>query len=699
MRGAESPAVESADMVACSAADCNRPRRLRRAAIAVLAAAALGCGLSPVREITAPPAARSRPTLPAPVVPTLRGAVQPDLDRLVPDQQAQALAALAAGSAFSAQFTIPPVEQTLTDPWAGFAALEARGLRLAELALPPAASIWGLIGALEAGMGRAPTGPVPPLSPAGAHSEDLVASLADLLGEARLWQTRAVRRLSPADRAFLFAHPAALVRDFYPHLMGSDPEAVSRAEADARFCRLVADELDAGALSTAAQALARLADPAWLARAARTFREARTRPSWVGGVSGELVLVRASPAGLIVVGGPGPNRYELDGRIALVLDLGGADTYRGLIAASADADRGVGVVIDLGGDDTYEPAPLGLATGRLGIGLLIDRAGNDVYRLAPGAGGTGFAGLGLLVDWAGDDRYEGSRFTQGAAVGGVGLLLDGAGHDRYESAAYAIGFGGPLGVSAVIDVAGDDVYQCGGREPSSYNATETPGVGPDDPAYQYDCLGLGTGAGQRLYRDERAPRARSLAGGWGVVLDLAGDDRYRSSNFSQGAAYFFGVGLLLDLGGHDEHAAARYGHAAGAHSGVALFVDYAGGDAYRSTGPVYNGGTAWDGSATLAVDAGADDDRYELGRSGGLGQADHRSWGLFIEQGGRDRYAVPIGMGAASDGSLGAFFDLAGEDDYVQVPASAAGRRGNAVTLLERPAGLFLDRREPDRLP
>ena len=55
-----------------------------------------------------------------------------------------------------------------------------------------------------------------------------------------------------------------------------------------------------------------------------------------------------------------------------------------------------------------------------------------------------------------------------------------------------------------------------------------------------------------------------------AMLDLAGDDRSESSNFSQACAYFFGVGLKLDLAGNDRHCAARYGHAAGAHYGLGL---------------------------------------------------------------------------------------------------------------------------------
>jgi hypothetical protein len=130
--------------------------------------------------------------------------------------------------------------------------------------------------------------------------------------------------------------------------------------------------------------------------------------------------------------------------------------------------------------DTREP-PLGLATGRLGVGILFDRAGNDVYALCLGSGGTGFGGLGILFGAEGDDIYTGERMTEGAAIGGLGLLIDGSGHDRYSSHEFALGFGGPLGVGVVIDVRGNDHYQCGGAIPSAYNLQDAPRGDPRDP--------------------------------------------------------------------------------------------------------------------------------------------------------------------------------------------------------------------------
>ena len=186
-----------------------------------------------------------------------------------------------------------------------------------------------------------------------------------------------------------------------------------------------------------------------------------------------------------------------------------------------------------------------------------------------------------------------------------------------------------------------------------------------------------------------------MAVGWGLFIDLDGRDRYRSANFSQGHGYFFGLGVKLDLNGDDEHQAARYGHGTAAHFGVGLNIDYQGKDRYGSKGPFYNGGAAWDGSVALAADGGTDSDFYDLPTSTGLGMGDLGGWGLFIEEGGADQYAVSRGLGQGAEHSIGAFFDLEGRDDYSSVPPPAKGARPerlNRKAFIENQGSLFIDR-------
>jgi hypothetical protein len=149
-----------------------------------------------------------------------------------------------------------------------------------------------------------------------------------------------------------------------------------------------------------------------------------------------------------------------------------------------------------------------------------------------------------------------------------------------------------------------------------------------------------------------------------MLWDLAGNDSYESSNFSQGVGYFFGNGLKMDLSGNDTHTAARYGMGSSAHFGIGEFIEMAGDDVYDSTGPTYNAGCAWDQSLAIFLE-GAGDDVYNLTRSAGPGRGDINSFGFAAELGGSDTYnlnGMPAGF---SRGGVSAFFDLAGPDRFV----------------------------------
>ncbi|MEW6542777.1 MAG: hypothetical protein AB1411_04105 [Nitrospirota bacterium] len=627
--------------------------------------------------------------LPAPAIPRLQGIVQIELDRRVSAAQTVTLTSLR--DAIPASHAQDLVAQGLPAPWAGMSTFERYGLRLAGLARSGSIPLSELLETLAAtGNIVAASAPVPPV-PEDRLVDVQMAFLTSVLQQAGQFREHALRKLNKAERQFLFDHAATLVEQFTPQVDETDERTSQQVQAMQRFCDLVGRQIDQTSLLAAAQVLARLDDDRWLGLMEEIFADQPAQPP-PPGVTGDVLLVRETPAGLIVIGDRGPNRYHLDQRFALILDLGGDDLYEGAIAAPASPERGISVILDLSGHDAYRASPLGLATGRLGVGLLVDRFGDDTYELAIGSGGTGFAGIGILDDREGADRYIGATFTQGAALGGLGLLMDRLGEDRFTSFGYSLGFGGPLGLGAVLDGDGDDRYECGDHLASAYNIEEHPEAKRDDPFFQYDCFGLGAGSGFRVVRrDGETLSFDGVAGGEGWLLDLAGDDRYRSANFSQGAGYFFGAGIKLDLAGHDQHLAARYGLGAAAHGGLGLHVDYEGYDRYGSTGPHYDGGAAWDRSVALCLDAGTGDDRYDLSKSDGLGLADLGAWGLFVDEGGKDRYLVPTGMGTAHSKSLGGFFDLAEEDEYVLVPASASGQRDNGQILTGEGA-LFLDR-------
>jgi hypothetical protein len=283
-------------------------------------------------------------------------------------------------------------------------------------------------------------------------------------------------------------------------------------------------------------------------------------------------------------------------------------------------------------------------------------------------------------------------YTQGSAIAGIGLLFDLDGTDKYTSHGFALGLGGPGGIGAVIDCKGNDTYQCGHKIPSGYNASDAPTAKPGDPNFQYDAFGMAIGLGRRVWPPSPESAPFQLAGGIGIIIDLAGNDSYDSSNFSQACGYFFGAGLKLDLAGDDHHRGARYGHASGAHFGLGLMIDYAGKDRYTSAGPTYNGGCSWDRSVFLMIDAGDSNDTYEWMNTSGPARADIGSWGAFADLGGDDTYRITGPPSQTSRDGLGLFLDAAGKDAYPAFP-DVTPALGDGVRRVDPAGGLFLDRK------
>lgn len=408
-------------------------------------------------------------------------------------------------------------------------------------------------------------------------------------------------------------------------------------------------------------------------------------------IDGPVLAIVEPVAGepVIVIGGDGPNRYDMD-RLGVVYDLGGDDRYTW--SRSDAAARSAVVVIDLAGNDTYESTAdfAGPATGVFGTSIIDDLAGNDVYRSTGQFSiGAGLFGIGLLIDRAGDDRYENlgpdSGWSMGVGFYGVGLVIDRAGSDVYHAEKLSQGVGGPRGFGAILDGAGNDLYQANG--PSFGSAYATPGV--------YLGMSQGFGFGVRGH----------AAGGVGAIYDDAGNDQYIAGEFSQGGGYYFGLGILHDRSGNDLYHGNRYGQAFAAHQAAGILVDDAGDDTYWSMTAASQSGV-WDQSVTMLVDR-AGNDAYRCDGLG-LGAASMQAIGLFFDLGGDDRYSANAGAVLGRSGgdsyhydadrvfSFSAFFDLgSGRDAYPagqeNNTARSTGQRDEAHPQNSSLHGLFVD--------
>ncbi len=396
-------------------------------------------------------------------------------------------------------------------------------------------------------------------------------------------------------------------------------------------------------------------------------------------VKGEAALPSVAwslqtPLGWIVVDTTGRNnRHRLKDPL-LVLDVGGDDDYE--FEAKSDTHK-ISVLLDHLGNDSYRAAAPGAdpSSATLGYGILWDTEGDDRYQGTQQAQASALFGAALLVDGGGNNRFVASSRSQAHAIAGLAVLVSGGGDDEFTAQTYSQATGGPLGVAMLVDTGGND----------RYTLAKLPLVRPSPQLPDRNTsMGQGAGYGLRgLFFD-----GRSTAGGMGLLLDMAGNDRYEAQVFAQGAGYYEGLGMLLDDGGNDHFEAAWYAMGASAHYAAGILLKRGiGNDVYRSTHEMVLG-TGNDFSVGVFVDEGGDDD-YTVGQLS-LGVAFANSTGLFVDGAGNDRYTVMSptcrALGAAdlhewgtpreSLPNLGLFMDLGGVDSY---PAHCARAANNSL--------------------
>jgi hypothetical protein len=377
-------------------------------------------------------------------------------------------------------------------------------------------------------------------------------------------------------------------------------------------------------------------------------------------VEGEIVDYIEIDGGYIVIGGPGPNRYDMD-RIYAVIDVAGNDTYEW----GEHVPRETQTIVDLAGDDRYLAASGGPAAGWLGVSVLIDLAGADQYESELGGCGAGAFGFGFLFDDDGADTYKCAAWSAGAGLYGGGVLIDrGQQTDIYHSQVFSQGVGGPRGIGILLDNGGADLYRANGPVRSTY---ETPG--------SFMAFSQGVGVGIRPYD----------FGGVGALLDLGGDDRYEGGEFSQGGGYYWGVGVLFDESGNDLYYGNRYAQGFAAHQAFGLLTDVSGDDTYWSM-TAAGQAAAWDQSIAMLFDLEGNDVYRAQALS--QGTAAQQAKAFLHDASGDDSYwsSSEVAQGAAGDNayhfrpddpvySFGVLLDEGGNDRY------STGALNNEVLL------------------
>ncbi|MCX7835282.1 MAG: hypothetical protein N2450_04335 [bacterium] len=370
-------------------------------------------------------------------------------------------------------------------------------------------------------------------------------------------------------------------------------------------------------------------------------------------VLGKTLAWKSTQYGEIVIGSVEDNLYR--GNFAVVIDVGGNDTYFGKVAA-ADETCPVSFLIDFEGNDLYScDSAFSMAGSINGISLLLDYKGNDTYRGNLWVQGAAICGISMLVDKDGFDSFVADRNAQGCAAFGKGYVYDFGKNDIYQVRMYGQGVGLVNGYGTLYDKTGDDQYLATPRY-------------TDVLRYQDHSLTLsqGFGYGLRPY----------FSGGIGILYDVSGSDLYVSDIYGQGASYWYALGILWDQSGNDRYLSYQYAQGSGIHISLGLLHDESGDDVYISKGVSQGCGHDY-GTGWLQDKNG--NDAYQCSElSQGAGSAN--GIGIMIDDEGDDVYMnrnseMTLGYGnpRRDYGSIGIFMDKGGTDRYADIFAKDGG--------------------------
>jgi hypothetical protein len=305
------------------------------------------------------------------------------------------------------------------------------------------------------------------------------------------------------------------------------------------------------------------------------------------------VLKLPSPIGNIVLLGQGDDSYT--GAAALLIDLGGDDSYFSEGRTGLTVQNRVSVIIDAGGNDQYAAADGRFAQGAgiAGIHIQSDLSGDDRYIAGDMSQGCGMFGFGILSDREGNDTYQMGLMGQGFGLFGMGILVDLNGNDRYIIDGLGQGAGSTMGFGGLCDLSGDDEYTAGG------DASQQGRLKADDWAH---AQGVGLSVRSPDWR-----RNFSIYGGVGFLNDGAGNDIYHCSKGNcMGAGYFMSVGALVDDSGNDLYEP-EDGNGMGfaVHLASGILIDREGNDTYIAKND--SGGVGADRSFGMLADYKGDD--------------------------------------------------------------------------------------------
>jgi hypothetical protein len=342
------------------------------------------------------------------------------------------------------------------------------------------------------------------------------------------------------------------------------------------------------------------------------------------------------------ISGPGDDNHR--GEYSVIIDLGGNDRYD--LSYNPKQPHPT-IIIDLSGDDIYNgETAYTIGAGMFSVGMLIDLGGADVYRGSNFSIGSGFFGVGILYDAEGDDSYLGDTFTEGAGGFGLGALIDDDGHDMYRAALLSQGVGFSVGAGLLIDKSGNDNYIAGNKYSDylrydNHNLSLSQGFGYGLRPYLSGGIGgLMDFSGNDTYVGDIFAQGSSYWRAIGFLFDKSGSDQYLAYQYAQGAGTHMTLGILVDNDGADVYRSKGVSQGCGHDYSFGALYDRRGDDVYYAVDLSQAAGSA-NGVGLLCDVSGAD--RYHIGNpknTHGYGnpRREFGSIGLMLDLGGVDDY-------------------------------------------------------------
>jgi hypothetical protein len=284
----------------------------------------------------------------------------------------------------------------------------------------------------------------------------------------------------------------------------------------------------------------------------------------------------------------------------------------------------------------------------------------------------------------------------GQHSGSGALILDLGGNDHY-SGPVAAGNQVPGMVAVSIDAGGDDTYDGG-------NSRYTQGFG---------CLSIGVLvdlAGDDRYLAGNMAQGSGLFG-VGVLADYHGKDDYRMGMLGQGFG-LFGLGVLLDTGSEDKYTINGLGQGAGSTMGFGVLCDTSGNDKYLADrdkkrgwllpddlshvqgaglsirSPAWHRNISFYGGIGFLTD-GDGNDFYYASHGNAMGSSYFMSVGALVDGSGDDKYWPDNGWGIASAVHLtgAVLIDRGGNDTYYGKTHTGGAASDRSIALLADYAG------------